>query len=120
MVQLHILVLVMLSVTLVNVLTCVTTNERMRSSSTGGSLKDICGTESMLLRAYKSRTLFLFFFSFVLFNRQPSLHKMSMMSHRVRLMPYSSTHGGFCDPLLSPNLSLSLPVEPFCVSSFAL
>ncbi|KAH9982072.1 beta and beta-prime subunits of DNA dependent RNA-polymerase [Lactifluus volemus] len=27
---------------------------------------------------------------FVLFNRQPSLHKMSMMSHRVRLMPYSS------------------------------
>ena len=28
--------------------------------------------------------------SFVLFNRQPSLHKMSMMSHRVRLMPYSS------------------------------
>lgn len=28
--------------------------------------------------------------SFVLFNRQPSLHKMSMMSHRVRLIPYSS------------------------------
>ncbi|KAE9397212.1 beta and beta-prime subunits of DNA dependent RNA-polymerase [Gymnopus androsaceus JB14] len=27
---------------------------------------------------------------FVLFNRQPSLHKMSMMSHRVRLMPYST------------------------------
>jgi DNA-directed RNA polymerase II subunit RPB1 len=27
---------------------------------------------------------------YVLFNRQPSLHKMSMMSHRVRLMPYSS------------------------------
>ncbi|KAI0028851.1 DNA-directed RNA polymerase II, subunit 1 [Vararia minispora EC-137] len=26
---------------------------------------------------------------YVLFNRQPSLHKMSMMSHRVRLMPYS-------------------------------
>jgi hypothetical protein len=31
-------------------------------------------------------------FSFVLFNRQPSLHKMSMMSHRVRLMPYSSEY----------------------------
>jgi len=30
------------------------------------------------------------FHSYVLFNRQPSLHKMSMMSHRVRLMPYSS------------------------------
>lgn len=30
--------------------------------------------------------------SFVLFNRQPSLHKMSMMSHRVRLMPYSSAY----------------------------
>lgn len=28
--------------------------------------------------------------SFVLFNRQPSLHKMSMMAHRVKLMPYSS------------------------------
>ncbi|CAL1696999.1 unnamed protein product [Somion occarium] len=27
---------------------------------------------------------------FVLFNRQPSLHKMSMMSHRVKLMPYST------------------------------
>lgn len=30
--------------------------------------------------------------SFVLFNRQPSLHKMSMMSHRVKLMPYSSAY----------------------------
>ncbi|TFY53851.1 hypothetical protein EVG20_g9946 [Dentipellis fragilis] len=29
---------------------------------------------------------------FVLFNRQPSLHKMSMMSHRVCLMPYSTFH----------------------------
>lgn len=28
--------------------------------------------------------------SYVLFNRQPSLHKMSMMSHRVKLMNYSS------------------------------
>ncbi|KAJ7288580.1 hypothetical protein C8J57DRAFT_520226 [Mycena rebaudengoi] len=27
---------------------------------------------------------------FMLFNRQPSLHKMSMMSHRVKLMPYST------------------------------
>ena len=27
---------------------------------------------------------------FVLFNRQPSLHKMSMMSHRVKLMDYST------------------------------
>ncbi|KAF7426730.1 DNA-directed RNA polymerase II subunit rpb1 [Pleurotus ostreatus] len=26
---------------------------------------------------------------YVLFNRQPSLHKMSMMSHQVKLMPYS-------------------------------
>lgn len=33
---------------------------------------------------------YLAFHSYVLFNRQPSLHKMSMMSHRVRLMPYSS------------------------------
>nr|XP_027200412.1 DNA-directed RNA polymerase II subunit RPB1-like [Dermatophagoides pteronyssinus] len=27
---------------------------------------------------------------FVLFNRQPSLHKMSIMGHRVRVMPYST------------------------------
>jgi DNA-directed RNA polymerase II subunit RPB1 len=27
---------------------------------------------------------------FVIFNRQPSLHKMSMMGHRVRVMPYST------------------------------
>ncbi|KAJ8694424.1 DNA-directed RNA polymerase II core subunit rpo21 [Pleurotus ostreatus] len=27
---------------------------------------------------------------YILFNRQPSLHKMSMMSHRVKLMPYST------------------------------
>ena len=27
---------------------------------------------------------------FVLFNRQPSLHKMSMMGHRVKVLPYSS------------------------------
>ncbi|KAF4584769.1 DNA-directed RNA polymerase II subunit rpb1 [Pleurotus pulmonarius] len=27
----------------------------------------------------------------VLLNRQPSLHKMSMMSHRVKLMPYSNS-----------------------------
>ena len=26
----------------------------------------------------------------VLFNRQPSLHKMSIMGHRVRIMPYST------------------------------
>jgi len=26
----------------------------------------------------------------VIFNRQPSLHKMSMMGHRVRVMPYST------------------------------
>lgn len=27
---------------------------------------------------------------FVLFNRQPSLHKMSIMGHRIRIMPYST------------------------------
>ena len=31
--------------------------------------------------------------SYVLFNRQPSLHKMSMMSHRIKLMNYSSELG---------------------------
>jgi len=27
---------------------------------------------------------------FVLFNRQPTLHKMSMMGHRVKILPGSS------------------------------
>jgi len=54
--------------------------------------------------------------SFVLFNRQPSLHKMSMMSHRVRLMPYSSTQGGSIILRPHPDPSSSFPVEPFCVS----
>ena len=27
---------------------------------------------------------------FVIFNRQPSLHKMSMMGHRVKIMPFST------------------------------
>lgn len=27
---------------------------------------------------------------FVLFNRQPSLHKMSIMGHRIKIMPYST------------------------------
>ncbi|KAJ4462204.1 putative DNA-directed RNA polymerase II subunit 1 [Paratrimastix pyriformis] len=27
---------------------------------------------------------------FILFNRQPSLHKMSIMGHRIKIMPYSS------------------------------
>ncbi len=26
----------------------------------------------------------------VIFNRQPSLHKMSMMGHRVKVLPYST------------------------------
>jgi hypothetical protein len=30
----------------------------------------------------------------VLFNRQPSLHKMSMMGHRVRILPYSTFRCG--------------------------
>lgn len=27
---------------------------------------------------------------YVLFNRQPSLHKMSIMGHRIKIMPYST------------------------------
>lgn len=30
----------------------------------------------------------------VLFNRQPSLHKMSMMGHRIRILPYSTFRRG--------------------------
>jgi DNA-directed RNA polymerase II subunit RPB1 len=29
---------------------------------------------------------------YVLFNRQPSLHRMSMMAHKVRVMPYDTFH----------------------------
>lgn len=50
---------------------------------------------------YISRYSMLFFFllqverhlndgDFVLFNRQPSLHKMSIMGHRIKIMPYST------------------------------
>ena len=27
---------------------------------------------------------------YVIFNRQPTLHRMSMMGHRVKILPYSS------------------------------
>lgn len=27
---------------------------------------------------------------YVIFNRQPSLHKMSLMGHRVKVLPYST------------------------------
>ncbi|AUF82600.1 DNA-directed RNA polymerase II subunit Rpb1 [Tetraselmis virus 1] len=33
---------------------------------------------------------------YVLFNRQPSLHKMSMMAHRVRVMPYNTFRLNAC------------------------
>ena len=33
---------------------------------------------------------------YVLFNRQPSLHKMSMMGHRVRVMPYDTFRLNVC------------------------
>ena len=33
---------------------------------------------------------------YVLFNRQPSLHKMSMMGHRVRIMPYDTFRLNVC------------------------
>ncbi|KAF8022821.1 hypothetical protein BT93_F0363 [Corymbia citriodora subsp. variegata] len=48
---------------------------------------------------YKASSLSLFFFmverhlndgDLVLFNRQPSLHKMSIMGHRIKIMPYST------------------------------
>jgi DNA-directed RNA polymerase II subunit RPB1 len=39
---------------------------------------------------------------FVLFNRQPSLHKMSMMGHRIRVMP----HNTFClNVCVTPNFN---------------
>ncbi len=56
-------------------------------------------------------------FSFVLFNRQPSLHKMSMMCHRVRLMPYSSAFSKLLQHLIIPiSLYSSLPLESLSVS----
>lgn len=47
---------------------------------------------------------------YVLFNRQPSLHKMSMMSHRVKIMPYST---------FRLNLSVYVPASiPLTVAHF--
>ena len=93
MVLRHILVLVTLFVTRESVLIFGITSERMPSCSMAGSLSVISRMESesfsrLFEGAFISNPRFP---SFVLFNRQPSLHKMSMMSHRVRLMPYSST-----------------------------
>jgi len=34
---------------------------------------------------------------YVIFNRQPSLHRMSMMCHRVKVLPYSSFRMNLCD-----------------------
>jgi DNA-directed RNA polymerase beta' subunit len=33
---------------------------------------------------------------YVLFNRQPSLHKMSMQGHRVRVMPFDTFRLNAC------------------------
>lgn len=52
--------------------------------------------------------------SYVLFNRQPSLHKMSMMSHRVKLMNYSSAS---LLSMLESMLTVSLPSQSLCVRS---
>jgi DNA-directed RNA polymerase II subunit RPB1 len=53
-------------------------------------------------------------FSFVLPNRQPSLHKMSMMNHRVKMMPYSSEYVCFAcsEKLMSAAFRLNLSVTP--------
>jgi hypothetical protein len=56
------------------------------------------------------------FHSYVLFNRQPSLHKMSMMSHRVRLMPYSSKFFPLSFPKPIIFFVTSFPPEPIGVS----
>lgn len=58
-----------------------------------------------------------YFPSYVLFNRQPSLHKMSMMAHRVKLMSYSSQYL-FISWILGWNADMlpSLSSQPLCVS----
>ena len=33
---------------------------------------------------------------YVMFNRQPSLHKMSFMAHRVKILPYSTYRLNLC------------------------
>ena len=33
---------------------------------------------------------------YVIFNRQPSLHKMSFMAHRVKVLPYSTYRLNLC------------------------
>lgn len=73
--------------------------------------------ESVRFRIIQSVSLLIFLHcSFVLFNRQPSLHKMSMMSHRVKLMPYSSTCFHCSIYLLSLTLLYSFPSQSLSVS----
>lgn len=43
---------------------------------------------------------------YVLFNRQPSLHKMSMMGHRVRVMPYNTFR---LNVMVTPNYNADKP-----------
>jgi DNA-directed RNA polymerase II subunit RPB1 len=61
---------------------------------------------------------------YVLFNRQPSLHKMSMMGHRVRIMPYDTFRLNVCvTPCFNADkLSNSLRcvvMKPSCLQKLA-
>lgn len=54
----------------------------------------------------------------VIFNRQPTLHKMSMMGHRVRILPWSTFRLNLRYPLhtqtapVTPNLPCCRPWLP--------
>ena len=63
---------------------------------------------------------------YVLFNRQPSLHKMSMMAHKVRVMEY---HTFRLNAMVTPQynadfdgdeMNLHLPITPFSMTEIAL
>lgn len=74
-----------------SVLICATTNVPTLSYNMAGWSNDISRMESE--SSDPSSDCFPVLIkpiSYVLFNRQPSLHKMSMMSHRVKIMAYSS------------------------------
>lgn len=63
---------------------------------------------------------------YVLFNRQPSLHKMSMMAHKVRVMEYhtfrlnASVTPAYNADFDGDEMNLHLPITPFSMTEIAL
>lgn len=62
----------------------------------GGVQKDIRFVKNIKLQIGDTVERHLKDGDYVVFNRQPSLHKMSMMGHKIRVMPYSTFRMNVC------------------------